>query len=407
MTAHSQAIREAGHARRERAISFCRDLVRIPSFSGEEGEAAELTAEEMRRVGLDEVEIDRAGNVIGILKANAAERVEESLLLNAHLDVVAVDEKADWPHPPFEGVIADGRIWGRGATDTKSAVAAQVHAAGVLAQLQHEGVLRRSRDLVVAAVVQEEVGGLGTACLIEDRGADYHAAIIGEPSLGALSFGHRGRVEVHVRFHGRAAHASRPDWGLNPHYSLSRFVQALGDVERDEDAQLGSSSVAPTLVSARPASSNVSPSVLELVLDWRNVPAEAPETVRERILAIAEASAEEGVRVEVVTPASPLTTWRGVERDVEQVMKAFGTDPEGELFRSAHRALEESLAHAVPVISWDFASDGGWLQAAGVPCIGYGPGEMKVMHAIQESCSLDLIAEAVDGYAVLATALDA
>ena len=88
-------------------------------------------------------------------------------------------------------------------------------------------------------------------------------------------------------------------------------------------------------------------------------------------------------------------------------MKAFGTDPKGELFRKAHLALEESLAHAVPVISWDFASDGGWLQAAGVPCIGYGPGEMKVMHAIQESCSLDLLAEAVDGYALLATALDA
>ena len=172
----NQAIREGGADLRARVTEFCRDLVRIPSFSGEEGEAAERTADEMSRLGLDEVGIDRAGNVVGLLKANAHDRLDGAVMLNAHLDVVAVDETADWPHPPFAGAIADGRLWGRGATDTKSAVAAQVHAAGLLARLQAEGSLHRRRDLVVAAVVQEEVGGLGTACLLEDRGADYRAA---------------------------------------------------------------------------------------------------------------------------------------------------------------------------------------------------------------------------------------
>ena len=109
-----------------------------------------------------------------------------------------------------------------------------------------------------------------------------------------------------------------------------------------------------------------------------------------------------------VAPRPPATlVSEFVERDIERVSKAFGTDPEGELFAGAHAALEAGLGHEVPVISWDFASDGGWLQAAGVPCIGYGPGEMKVMHAVQESCSLDLLAEAVSAYAILASALDA
>ena len=159
-------------------------------------------------------------------------------------------------------------------------------------------------------------------------------------------------------------------------------------------------------MSARPDSVNVIPSVVELVLDWRNVPAEQPATIRERVTAIAEAAAEDGVRAEVVTPVVPLTSWRGVEREIERISQAFGTDPNGELFSSAHRRLEAGLGHEVEVISWDFASDGGWLQAAGVPCIGYGPGEMQVMHAVRESCSLDLLAEAVPGYALLALALD-
>ena len=400
------ALREAGRAARERTVELCRDLVRIPSFSGEEGDAAERTAEEMRGLGYDEVEIDRAGNCLGLVKANAAERLDEAVLLNAHLDVVAVDEEAPWPHPPFEAAIEGGRLWGRGATDTKSAVAAQVAAGGVIAALQREGRLERQRDLLVAAVVQEEVGGLGTACLLEDRGAGYRAAVIGEPSGGALSFGHRGRVELRVRFHGKAAHASRPDWGINPHESLARFVLALEELERDRDERFGSSSVAPTLVWARPDSINVIPSQVELVLDWRNVPGESPATIRERVTRLAERAAGQGVRAEVLTPVVPLTSWRGVTKELERVSQAFGTDPEGELFRTAHRALEEGLGREVATIRWDFASDGGWLQAAGVPCLGYGPGDMQVMHAVQESCSLDLLAEAVTGYAVLAQALD-
>lgn len=402
----SEAIRSGASALRGRVTEFCRELVRIPSYSGEEGQAAERTAQEMRQLGYDEVEIDRAGNVVGVVKANAAKPAGDAVMLNAHLDVVAVDESAPWPHPPFDAVIEDGRLWGRGATDTKSAVAAQVQAGGLIAQLQRDGQLQRRRDLVVAAVVQEEVGGLGTACLIEDRGADYKAAIIGEPSLGGLSFGHRGRVEMRVRFHGRAAHASRPDWGLNPHYSLSEFVQRLNEVERDSDARFGESTVSPTLVSALPDSVNVIPSQVELVLDWRNVPGESPETVRERVTRIAEAAAEEGVRAEIVTPVVPLRSWRGVDKELLRVQEAFGTDPEGELFQTAHAALEAGLGHEVPVIAWDFASDGGWLQAAGVPCIGYGPGEMRVMHAVKESVSLELLAEAVAGYAWLAQALD-
>jgi putative selenium metabolism hydrolase len=403
----SQAIREGGAELRERVTDFCRDLVRIPSYSGEEREAAECAEDELSRLGLDSVEIDRAGNVVGILRANAPDRLEGAVLLNAHLDVVAVDEQADWPHPPFEGVIENGRLFGRGATDTKSSVAAQVQAAGLLARLQYDGVIHRRRDLVVAAVVQEEVGGLGTACLLEDRGSDYKAAVIGEPSHGALAHGHRGRVGMLVRFHGRAAHASRPDWGLNPHASLARFVESLASVEKETDAQLGSSSVSPTQVQSRPDSPNVIPSVVELVLDWRNVPAEEPETILARVADLAEAAAEDGIRTEVLTQTVTQTSWTGAEHRYDGVSRPFGTDPQGELFRSARLALEEGLARAVPAISWDFASDGGLLQAAGVPCLGYGPGDMEVMHAVQESCSLDLLTEAVSAYALLTMALDA
>lgn len=397
-------LRRIAERRGDAARSFCRELVRTPSPSGDEGAAARRTADEMKHLGFDEVELDAAGNVIGVLRATVPEPGPGAVLLDAHLDHVATGDLRGWPHPPFEGVIADERLWGRGATDTKSAVAAQVHGVACLAEATKELGLPRRRDVIVAAVVQEEVGGLGTAVLL-DHAPPLHAAVVGEPSLGHLSLGHRGRVELEVTFEGRAAHASRPEWGVNPHPALARFVTLLEEVERDADPLFGRSTCSPTLVGARPDSPNVIPQSLTLTLDWRNVPRERPETVRERVDGVARRAGGDAVRGHAAIPIRRLVSWTGVERDVERVSRPFATAEESGLARAAHEALTTGLGRSVDFITWDFASDGGWLAAAGVPCIGYGPGEMRLMHAVDESVSLKLVGEAVLGNAILAHAL--
>lgn len=397
----SAAVVAAARDRGPAAVELCRELVRIPSPSGAERDAALHVADRMRELGLDDVSIDRAGNAIGLVRSGHG---GPAIMLNAHLDHVDAGDVSSWPHPPFEGVLSGGRLWGRGSTDTKSAVAAQVQAAAVLRELVHHGQLELRRDVLVAAVVQEEVGGLGTACLIEDRPPPA-VAVIGEPSLGGLCFGHRGRVEIEVRFTGRAAHASRPEWGVNPHRTLARFVGRLDELALDGDPLLGRSSVAPTLVSASPSSPNVIPEQVTLILDWRNVPGESPDVIRERVRELAQSSVDEGVSVDVRTPTVHLRSWAGVDKPIERVSRGFRTPSDGTLFRGALQLLEEAMGRTVPVLAWDFASDGGWLHAAGVPCIGHGPGEMELMHAARESVSTDLLCEAVASYALLAAGL--
>ncbi|NIP86752.1 MAG: M20/M25/M40 family metallo-hydrolase, partial [Planctomycetales bacterium] len=113
-----------------------------------------------------------------------------------------------WPYPPFSGEIHDGRLWGRGSADMKGPLAAMIHAVGALAR---EGI-RPPGDLYVAAVVQEEVGGLGTQKLVQTVRPD--CAVVGEASSNHLARGHRGRVEVVVRVQGRSVHASVPHQGV-------------------------------------------------------------------------------------------------------------------------------------------------------------------------------------------------
>lgn len=399
-------LREGAAARRAAITASCRSLVRIPSPSGDEEGAARHAVGEMLAHGLDEAAVDAWGNAVGILRADAPDPLPGAILLNAHLDHVDAGDPADWTHGPFDADIVDGLLFGRGSTDTKAAVAGQIHAAALLKNLASREGFRRRRDLVVAAVVQEEVGGLGTAGLLES-GIAFHAAVVGEPSQGALAFGHRGRVEVEITFHGRAAHASTPDRGANPHPALAAFIPLLDDLAHDDDARFGRSTVAPTLVHARPSSANVIPSDLVLVLDWRNVASETAEIVRGRIERAAERSRVPGISVRVRTPTRLMTSWTGEAREVERVSRPFSTDPDGALFSCLRASLAEGLGRDVEAIAWDFASDAGWIAGAGIPCVGYGPGDMRAMHVVDESVALDLVVESAAGYALLALALDA
>ena len=395
-------LRAGAETLREDVVRFCRELVMTRSPSGDEGAAAHRVAQEMRDLGYDDVTVDSWGNVVGVLRG--ADSEQGAVLMDAHLDHVDEGDPAAWTHSPFGGDVRDGRLFGRGSTDTKSALAAQVHGAALLHRAAAAAGVALPRDIVVAAVVQEEVGGLGTAGLLES-GRPLHAAIVGEPSLNGLAYGHRGRVEIEVAFRGKAAHASRPEWGVNPHPSLARLILALDSIAHDEDPRFGRSSAVPTLVHARPASPNVIPAEVVLTIDWRNVASERAEDVRARVREAAEAALGKDVTVEVRTPSRRLTSWTGLEREIERVSRPFSVAEDAAPFASARAALASGLGRHVEAMAWDFASDGGWLHAAGVSCVGFGPGEMKVMHAADESVDLDLVVEAVAGNALLALSL--
>ena len=101
-------------------IELCREFVRIPSPSGQEGALAAVVAAHMKFMGFS-VELDRFGSVLGTRKGT---RPGPILLFDSHLDVVPVGDPEAWTHPPFGADLAEGRIWGRGAADTKCSLAA-------------------------------------------------------------------------------------------------------------------------------------------------------------------------------------------------------------------------------------------------------------------------------------------
>jgi succinyl-diaminopimelate desuccinylase len=383
--------RSLAESARERIVDFAQRLLQAPSLSSQEGAAADLVAQEMRRLGYDEVDIDRAGNVVAKLRGGGG----RSTMLHAHIDVVDPGDAADWTYPPFSGQRAEGYLWARGASDDKGCVAAQVYAGGLL----REAGIQPPGDVYVVAAVNEETGGAGTRYLLRYLHPDV--AIIGEPSGNTVRRGHRGRFEFIITWHGRSAHASAPERGVNPHFSMARFLLALRETPRFQEPVFGGTTVVPTLSYVDQTSSNVIPAQVSVHLDWRNAPGETLEDAEAILHEVLARTVEPDVRVELRVRSHTVHTFTGHQERVQHDVGSFLLDLEHPLLQAAHQAVAEGLEHPVELGVWAFCTDGGFIYADGVPCIGFGPGEETMAHVRDERIEIDQLVEAVAGYMAL------
>lgn len=376
-------------------VSFVRRLVQTPSLPGHEAGVAGLIKAEMERLGFDEVTTDPVGNIIGRVRGGDG----PSLMFNGHMDHVDPGDPNGWLYPPYSGDVREEEIWGRGSVDMKGPLAAMIYGAGVAKQ--HN--LSLPGDLVVACVVMEEVGGLGTRALVGRFKPSL--AVIGEPSNGELMRGHRGRVELVARVAGRSVHASVPQQGINPHYALARFLVRLETLPMTRDPAFGASSVAPTLYRIDQTSANVIPGEAHLTLDWRNVPGETPEQIAERLTSLLAESLPPGAEGQVRVASTGLTTYTGHVEDFPSIFPSFALSTDHPLLQAGQQLLGRALGRPVSVGTWPFATDGGHLMAAGVPTIGFGPGDPALAHTNRERLSVHALLEGLVGYMALATGL--
>lgn len=355
---------------------------------------AALVQGEMESLGYDSVWRDEAGNIIGHTGGDGG----PSLMFNGHMDHVDAGDPAQWAHPPFGAEIHDGELWGRGAVDMKGALAAMVYAGALVKRLG----AALPGDLYVSGVVQEEVGGLGARHLSPTLPVDR--AVVGEASGNHLRRGHRGRVELRVHLTGRAVHASMPDLGVNPHFSLARFVDGLAALNMVRDQDYGTSTVAPTRVTSEPQSANVTPSDMDLVLDWRNIPGEQPDEIVSKLQTLLSDSLQPGCRGRVQVATKELTSYTGFRMTYPDTFPSFTTHAEHPWLLRVQDCLAAALKREVGVGSWRFATDGGHFAAAGTTVLGFGPGDDALVHTVEERLSVDQLEESVVGYLVLALA---
>lgn len=397
-----EALWKEADSLREPMVDFTRRLVQTPSLPGQEAEVATLVAQEMRELGYDEVSIDEAGNVIGRLRpTTSGDTGGKRIMFNTHMDHVDVGDESKWPYPPYAAVVHNGEIWGRGTSDLKGSLACHIYMGALLKRL---GV-PRTNDIYVTGVVLEELGGLGSSVLADHLPVDY--IVVGEPSENRLALGHRGRYEVHVTVTGKSVHASVPNSGINPLYSIAPFLIEVEKMQFTTDPRylaLGPTSVAPTLFSTDQSSPNVVPGECHLVLDVRNTPADTPDLLLERVQPMLEGALHSGAKGEAHVPPVSLTSYTGLSRTFSG-HGAFALAPDDLLVLQCRALLDAAMKREVPTQMWRFATDAGHFIERGMKVIGYGPGYEDVIHTVEERISIDMMVEGLVGNAALAIGL--
>jgi putative selenium metabolism hydrolase len=389
-------ISEAVNKRRGQAISLLQDLIKAPSPSGNEAEAAEAVAEGMRATGFDIVRVDGLCDALGTVKGSGGGR---SILFNGHIDHVPPGGMVD----PYSGRLMDGAqfgvegevVYGRAASDMKGAVAAMVTAGGILNEL---GVELRG-DFKVAGVAREEIGGAGTISTILDSHFLGDVVIIGEATNMDVALGHRGHVRTDIVVKGRSCHASAPDRGINALYKASDLISKIRSEltpRLPEHPIMGGTSLAVTKISVKPDTSNVVPEECSFHIDCRNTPNYPAEDLQRDLNELVASVKAEDPEFEAIVLPSQLI--RG-----DRSFSGFYTDPKTHpVVHEVKQAVSEALDREPKIKVWTFSTDGRFYSWMGLPVVGFGPGEERFAHTHQDHVRVEDYIQAVKTYAWLA-----
>ncbi len=209
----------------EEVVRFCQDLIRIKSVNppGDEIAIAQYVASVLEAAGLEVELITHSTSRASVLARLKSDRQKPGLLLCAHLDTVPTGSEK-WLHEPFDGELADGKIWGRGAADMKGGLAVLM----ITAKLLAEARIPIRGDLVIAATAGEETDSIGAASIAvrPDLGT-IGAVVIPEPSDNDLYVAEKGALWLELTTHGRTAHGSMPHLGQNAIMMMTTLIHEL------------------------------------------------------------------------------------------------------------------------------------------------------------------------------------
>lgn len=368
-------------------LSFTQDLVRIRSFSGQEEQVTRFIAAKMETLGYDEVRIDRFGNVLGRIGTG-----EKVVLFDSHTDTVNVFDDDLWEFPPFSGELVDGYLWGRGSVDMKSGLAASLFAAVIA---KNQGLLSGKTVYVSCTVFEEDCDGEGLSHLLEECHIKPDYAVVCEPSSNTIVTGHKGKAQIIIRTQGISAHGSAPEKGLNAIYEMAGIIERIEQTNRELMQKPGrKSTLVLSKISSTSVSLNAVPSACEAYLDRRMVTGETEQTIRDemdRLIAGKHATWEVGTLHR--------TTWTGQELTYTPFHLAWEINLQHALSKAFIEAYAETFGHSpIQFDFWDFSTNAVALIRLGIPTIGFGPGEDKLAHMLNEKCEVNQIIDACAVY---------
>jgi acetylornithine deacetylase len=386
---------------RDKAVAFLRDMVVIPSVTGDEAQIQTFLSKYMTKIGLDvdmwetdweELKkhpgyrpVDRGyegrPNIVATWKGAGGGR---SLLLNGHTDVIPVGGGEGWSDNPWSATIKNGRMYGRGTADMKSGVASHIMAVECLkgAGLKPKG------DVYINVVIDEEVSGHGTLDTVI-RGYKADAGISGETSDLAVQPACIGRIWFEIEIHGKPAGIQKRYEGISGIELGNKIVKAVADLEAKRVATIthplypNALDTLPCIIGSFSAGNYPSAFPANCLLKGSigTVPGEDHEGVKRSLVdQIARAAAEDPW----MKLHPPKVRFVGYDAQASEIPRDHA------IVETVCKNYKEITGRDPQISGRQGAADTRFLNLyANTPTVIFGPGSTAVMHADDEYVSID------------------
>ncbi len=346
----------------------------IPGAAGE-SEIADYCQRWFDHHGLATQRLERTPgrpSVVGICRGSGGGK---SLMLNGHLDTVTL---AGYDGEPLEPRIEDGRMYGRGAFDMKSGVAAMMVAAARARDHDLAG------DVIVCCVADEEHASMGTAEVLEQFSAD--AGIVTEPMSMEPTLWHKGFIWMDITIHGRAYHGSRPEFGIDAIAKAGHFLAALDGFATDMNAReghprLGPGSIHASIITGGEEASSY-PAQCRITVERRTIPGDTPDVVLGEMTDILD-----DLVLQVPDFAYSI--------DLGLVRQPFATSEDSDIARCMLKHAEAVLGTEPKLRAEPFWTDASLLDQAGIPCLLFGA-DGAGAHSAEEWVDIESVRQLTD-----------
>jgi len=391
------SVKEDGKMEKEReeqVISLCQKLIQQKSYSGEESGVVGVLSENMKQMGFDEVTVDKYGNIIGCIKGN---RPGKKVLFDGHIDTVPVTEEAEWLYPPFAAEIHDGKIYGRGTSDMKGAVAAMTCAASNYAKDTGKDF---AGEIYVAGVVHEECfEGVAAREISKNVRPDY--VVIGEASQLNLKIGQRGRAEIVIETFGKPCHSANPEKGINAVYKMAKVIGAIRTLVPTHHPVLGDGILELTDIKSAPyPGASVVPEYCRATYDRRLLVGETKESVLEPINGLLEKLMAEDpeLKVKASYAVGRERCHTGNEIEGERFFPGWLYDKDDDFVQAVYTKLTEKW-FTPEITQYNFCTNGShYAGEAKIKTFGLGPSRENLAHTLNEYVEIEQLTKVTECY---------
>jgi len=379
-----------GNISEKDVLSLAKEMIKINSENppGNEKALADYMVEVFNGIGLKALQLDFLPNRPNVVALYGSRDQGRSLIFDGHLDTVPCGDLSLWSINPLEGAIRNGQLYGRGATDMKSSIAAFTCA---LKAIVDSGIKLKGQVTIVLTS-DEEISGLGTKSVLE-KGYRADAAIVGEPSNLEVNTAHKGVARWRLTTFGKAAHASAPQEGVNAIYKMAKAVIKLEEIAEKYLQQERTHPILgrPTLnvgIIRGGIKDNIVPDSCEITIDRRLLPGETWHEVEKEFRGELEKLSREDPNFKY-------------ELKLYHAHNAAETPSTHPFVKLAKNAVKDVLGRESTVEGFVATTEMSHLVEAGIPSIILGCGDLKVAHTINEYVPVQQIIDATKIYTLI------